>query len=109
MFWRCCLMKNDDKVQGRWVAVLSGMLLLAYIAAAFTAVRFYQIDSVYRAAVFLNQALTATSLCVGPILVGREIHIGRSRNALCFAILVAVVGGILAIVMLGEILLPDPH
>ena len=84
-------------------------LLLAYIAAVFTALYFYRIESVYQPAVFLNKSLMAVSPCVGLLLLVREIRNGRRRNALWPAILVAVTGGALAVSLLGRILWPDPN
>lgn len=93
-------------ISGSWTARLSAALLLAHLAAGFVAFRFYRIDRVYNAAVGVNQALIALSLCLGTVLLIREIRKRRYGIALWPAVLLGVVGGKLALLLLGELLLP---
>jgi hypothetical protein len=100
-------MKNNDELQDRSVAKVSGALLLAHIVTSFAIFRFYQIDAAYRVLTFVNQALIAVSLCVGAVLVFRETRKGRPGNALWPAILLSAIGGELALLILGDMVLPQ--
>jgi hypothetical protein len=98
---------SDSGASGSWTARLSAALLLAHVAGSFVAIRFYQIDTIYRGAVGFSQALIALSLCLGTVLLIQEIRKSRYRIALWPAVLLCVVGGELALVLLGDVLLPD--
>jgi hypothetical protein len=88
---------------------LSVTLLAAHVAATAMTISFYRIDSAYCILVATNRALAALSLCVGSALLVREVRRGRLRNAIWPAVLVLVTVAEVALVVLGEILLPDSN
>ena len=90
-------------------ARISLALMMGYIASGATALSLYRIDSIYRVAVGAIQVLTVLSLLVGIFLVSRECLRGQWRTALWPAALLLLTAAPLILLILGAILLPDPH
>jgi hypothetical protein len=92
-----------------WTMWLSVTLLAAQVAASVMTLSFYRNDSAYRILVATNRILVVLSLCVGSALIVREVRRGRLRNAIWPTVLVLLTATEVALVVIGEILLPDPN